>query len=697
MGYKEIYSEGNAEVEERLPLILERIEEIGGEDAPMFSEGLRAYFKKQTDFIKMCAYILDLEKKGTLASRSLEECQEMNQKLYEDIQGEAYEQSYTNPVYAKEILGEVFGPYLCFLASELRALIPYAFEGRRKNFTVFCELFVQVYGILLADEDGTLESKEKEVHDAIYWFYHDYSEIFSEEAVQDLVDPDLDFFTDLVANADFTDLRYLYQTGFYISDNELKVAEYLNAMPEEEIQAMADTVTEGFRIGFVQTGKDLSKKNSAVIEYAVGFERMVRAVMKNLDKLGLRSTIYREATTSYRGLGVSKRGVYGKSVNMQYEYDHKNDRAFYLDHSFVERRLETMKCAYEKFKEKAYKHAGPLVIETFGEVDFDPVNKPEASHYSDEQNALNVRMASELGQITNQYIKGEERSFTIIAYPLPSIGEQFDAIFKETVKLNTLDYKLYQGIQQKIIDTLDTGVKAHVVGRGVNHTDITVSLYPLKNPEKETIFENCVADVNIPVGEVFTSPVLKDTNGVLNVSKVYLNGLQYLNFTMKFQDGMVVDYTCDNFEKEEENKAYIYENVLMHHETLPIGEFAIGTNTTAYKMARDFDVAAKLPILIAEKTGPHFAVGDTCYSQAEDTAVFNPDGKEIVARDNEVSILRKTDVSKAYVNCHTDITIPYDELECIEVIRADGSRVDIIRDGRFVLPGTEELNKALDC
>ena len=30
----------------------------------------------------------------------------------------------------------------------------------------------------------------------------------------------------------------------------------------------------------------------------------------------------------------------------------------------------------------------------------------------------------------------------------------------------------------------------------------------LNNPEKETNFENCLADVNIPLGEVFTSPKL---------------------------------------------------------------------------------------------------------------------------------------------------------------------------------------------
>ena len=38
-----------------------------------------------------------------------------------------------------------------------------------------------------------------------------------------------------------------------------------------------------------------------------------------------------------------------------------------------------------------------------------------------------------------------------------------------------------------------------------------------------------MADVNIPVGEVFTSPRLTDTNGTLFVSEVYLNGLRYEN------------------------------------------------------------------------------------------------------------------------------------------------------------------------
>lgn len=112
-------------------------------------------------------------------------------------------------------------------------------------------------------------------------------------------------------------------------------------------------------------------------------------------------------------------------------------------------------------------------------------------------------------------------------------------------------------------------------------------------------------------------------------------------------------------------------------------------------LQKKYDIAGLLPILIAEKMGPHFAVGDTCYSWAEDTPVYNPDGKEIIARDNEFSLQRKTDISKAYLGCHTDITIPYEELGSIQVFCGDGRKISIIENGRFVLPGTEKLNEPL--
>ena len=127
-----------------------------------------------------------------------------------------------------------------------------------------------------------------------------------------------------------------------------------------------------------------------------------------------------------------------------------------------------------------------------------------------------------------------------------------------------------------------------------------------------------------------------------------------------------------------------------------MGECAIGTNTTAYVMAAKYGIMEKLPILIAEKMGPHIAIGDTCYSYCEDVRVYNPDGKEIVAKENECSVFRKEDPKKAYFNCHTDITIPYEELGKISVFTCEGKEIVLIENGRFTLPGTEILNEPLD-
>ena len=557
------------------------------------------------------------------------------------------------------------------------------------DYTVAAELFLEVHSAFSEEELPSVKTTE----DILRSYVNDYCQDMMEQRIAEGVDPSLDFAVRIIMDSDLTDLRYLYKYGEYVSENETGVAEFLNSLTQEQIDDMARTYTEGYRIGFINTRKDIAKKKTVNIRYNLGFERMVRAAILQFREMGLEPVIYRHASHIVNKRGSARVGFTGGVANPQYEYDHRQDSALFLDSDFVKRKLRSMQTAYEKYKDLAGVHGGPAVIETFGEEPFSPIVRSEAYSLSDAQQKLQVELDNESGQIVNRYIKGEERSFTIIAYPVPEIGEKFPEIFGEIVKINTLDYKLYQEIQQTIIDALDTCEWVEIKGKDGNETDLIIHLHTLEDPEKQTNFENCVADVNIPVGEVFTSPVLAGTGGILHVKKVYLNGLQFKDLKLVFDCGQVIDYSCSNFESEEENRAYIEDNILHHHVKLPMGEFAIGTNTTAYVAAEKYGIADKLPILIAEKMGPHFAVGDTCYSWAEDTAVYNPDGKEIIARDNEISSLRKEDLSLAYYGCHTDITIPYDELGSICVIDDDGESHSIIEKGRFVLPGTEELNK----
>ncbi|MBP5198141.1 MAG: aminopeptidase [Lachnospiraceae bacterium] len=677
-------------LQERYELVSKRVEEIAAEGLQdsVFSD----YFKTVAGFLCRVFKEREFVLGGGLDTTSFDELLKRNHALYEDIHGDNYNDSYANPEVCAKKTGKEFGTMLSAIYAKVRSAISDIYDDDAEDLVQRAELFVEVYVAFetALNEDGKAPAYE-DIKDILYWNQCDYFEETVEKSIANMLDTSKNFFVDIVKKSDLNDLRYLFKYGYFVSDNEIKIAEFLNKADEETVSKMADTYTEGYRIGFEVAGIDLKKKTTVEVYYPVGFERMIRKAIENFEAMGLKVSVRRKPDLEPRDAFC-----YATHANRQYCFDHKDDRALYLDKNMANRIVEGYANSYEKYKKEALGYAGPAVVETFGQNTFDPVNKPENAKCSKEQDKLDRELDAKIFEIMRTYINYEERSFTIISFPIPEIGDKFDEIFAETIKINTLDYRKYQSIQSKIIDALDEAKYVHVKGSGKNITDICVNLHELKNPAKETNFENCVADVNIPVGEVFTSPVLEETNGVLNVSRVFLNGLEYRDLTITFKDGKIADYNCSNFSTEEENKRFIYENVLFKHDTLPIGEFAIGTNTTAYVFANKYNIADKLPILIAEKTGPHFAVGDTCYSHSEEVVLHNPDGKEIIAKDNSCSLLRNTNPAEAYFDCHTDITIPYDELEIIEGVKEDGSRFSIIENGRFVLSGTEELNEAFE-
>ncbi len=674
-------------LEERFILARERIVEIPTEADEHTKWG--KYFAKTASFLDFVLNVYEKKKNGNRSKMTEEEKAEENKLLYQDILPENYGLSYANPKYAVECLGEEYGQIFSLLTDQLRGCIAFAFEEKLWDLTILCELFLQIYSEFEQEEIP----KAGELEQVIYSYVRDYCDEMIRDRTRELVDPSCHFAYDIIMDSDLKDLSYLYEFGEYISENERKIAAFLNSLSEDEIDRMASVYTEGYRIGFVNAHIDLSKKRTVNIRYTLGFERLVRRSIELFEKMGLKAIIYRSASHLISRRSNVRIGFYGAIPNRQYDYDHRNDAALYLTEEMAGRKLRALRNAFEEVKELAHTHAGPAVMETFGERPFSPASCPESWCLTEAQRKIKVHIDNESAQITNRYIIGSERSFTIIAWPVPEIGENFEDIFRETVKINTLDYHLYQKIQQSLIDCLDQGERVRIQGKGANRTDLIVELQKMSDPSGQTIFENCVADVNIPVGEVFTSPQLEGTNGTLHVSRVFLEGLEYQNLCLTFEEGMVKSYSCSNFEDDEENRAYICENIMKQHDSLPMGEFAIGTNTTAYMVAKKYQIAEYLPILIAEKMGPHFAVGDTCYSWSEDTPVYNPDGKEIFARDNSVSLHRKNDIAKAYFNCHTDITIPYDELGSIAVQRKDGQEILIIKDGLFVLPGTEKLNE----
>lgn len=602
----------------------------------------------------------------------LKELQQMNADYYASLDPDkGYEKSLANPDYAHKLYGDKMGAFLSAAFNRAYSSRYFLLMGDYANLEITLNLYFRL-----------LDNADTPDYEAWLAIYREETqrdlEFMSKASLLSRFSPEQDYFYKIVRDADLDDIRYLYRYGFYLSEHDLKMADFMRNYPPQELAAIAKFLVKSWVDGFVRAKKDYSKKKYATLLIPAGMEALGRLVIDELNAIGIQALVPRPHTMG---------------INRQHPYDHRYDNALNLDREYMEKSLKAMESSYEELKDLIALQAGPLYVELFGETPFSPESKSTCLKLSEEQQKLSQEQNARFGQIYYKYYKRDEASFTIIAFPSTEIGENFPEIFADTLKINLLDSAHYAKIQQHIIDVLDTADYVHVQGKPGNDTDIKVQMHKLKNPNLETLFENCVADVNIPVGEVFTSPVLEGTTGTLHVEDIYLNGLRFFNLRVHFEDGWVKDYSCTNYDDPIEAKNYVHENLLLPHKTLPIGEFAIGTNTTAYQIAKKHDIMSLLPILIIEKMGPHFAIGDTCFSHEEDSP--HPsfvNGKEMIAVENEHSATRKTDPVNAYLMAHLDITLPYEMLKVIAAVHADGSRTDIIRDGRFVIPGTEELN-----
>ncbi len=644
------------------------------------------YIQKSTELVLRS---IAFEKEWSISfyeAHTLEQLKAINQEQNEELLPKNYVTSYANPDVCRDIFGEDLGKVLTYLYQKMRLTIPYAYEHRAVSIMWTAEVFVAIAKKLLDEPTTSVDELVCIIKTHAMKDIEDKLRLNTYRAF----DPNFDVYSQMICQSTFADEKYLYKYGMYIGDNEYGLFEYFKKLDEATLQKMADTFTEAFIRGYERNEVSIKHKKTVQIAYQLGFEPVIARAVDNFKAYGL------EPIVRYDLEGSLRPRLINTLANPQNYIDHRFDEALFVDASYYEGLMAHQKDIFDEFEALIKGYAGPAVMEVFGEKPFEPEMKETALRLSEEQQALKQKFTSDYQTLFNQYLPSSEWSFTINAYPLPSIGEQFEAIFDETIEVNTLDEAMYMEIQQTIIEALDMGESVRVTGRNDNRTQLVIQLNALDDVTKQTNFNNCTADVNVPVGEVFTSPKLEGTHGTLHVKEVYLNGLKYKDLAIEFVDGMMTDYTCKNYAEDEKNREYIRANITEPHNFLPLGEFAIGTNTKAYAMARKYNIEKILPILIGEKTGPHFAVGDTCYKQSEDVPVKNPDGREIVARDNSISCLRKTNREKAYFYRHTDITIPYDELDTIVVITHDKKEIPIIQQGRFVLEGTAKLNDPLD-
>lgn len=632
----------------------------------------RDYISKNAKFLNICNSILNEIDQGTYFNKSIDELKADNEYLYQDILLDNYEKSILNPKYAVQEYQEI-GLVLSAFSHEIRKCISYVFQCNKEMFDVLYRQSMTFFEALElnADEQQLKQIiKQSKLHDLKGNENYEINMNYN---------PNYNFYRNIIEKQN-KDLKYLYRYGCYIDDSIIEYAKIANSLSESVVKQLAHTMVDSYLKGFKVRGKTTNKRKVSRVVSIAGLEKITLEILNYLE------------TMDFQGHVVQAQS---KPVNVQAEADHKDDSVIYFSDDYIEKSIGAYQYALAKNEKYLMNYLGNIIMVMFGYADPQLViNETKLSMSSDLKNK-NQKMMLKKRSLFDEYVPKSEVSYTGMAFPNVDISrESYSKIFNEVMRINLVNAETIEAIQQNIIKTLDVGVSVHIEGCNDNRTKLDIAMHSLADPKTETNFWSCGSDVNIPVGEVYTAPQLKGTNGLLHVKEVLIGSTLYRDLEIKFVDGVSVSYTCQNGKNEEESKALLKNDLFNTSDNLPIGEFAIGTNTVGYVIAKKLGIINKLHTLIGEKMGPHIAIGDTCNARSEDTPMVDSvSGKIFTAVENEISCKRNSEPEHAYFNTHTDITIPYDDLKCLIVRCLDDHEISIIENGRFVLEGCEILNE----
>ncbi|MEK6677206.1 MAG: aminopeptidase [Planctomycetota bacterium] len=200
----------------------------------------------------------------------------------------------------------------------------------------------------------------------------------------------------------------------------------------------------------------------------------------------------------------------------------------------------------------------------------------------------------------HQEIRVPKTRWVVLRWPSPSMAQQAnkstDAFEKFFFDVCTMDYAKMSRAMQPLADRMRKTDKVHIKGPG---TDLAFSIKGIPPIP-------CDGKLNIPDGEVFTSPVKNSINGTLqyNARTIY-QGVIHDNVRFEFKEGKIVKATSTN--NEHLNKMLDTDEGARY-----IGEFAIGVNP--------YVTEPMLDILFDEKIAGsfHFTPGQA-YAEADNT------------------------------------------------------------------------------
>lgn len=190
-------------------------------------------------------------------------------------------------------------------------------------------------------------------------------------------------------------------------------------------------------------------------------------------------------------------------------------------------------------------------------------NAYETADVSDAQKRL---YSVHYGQPVHMDIRVPKTKWVVLRYPSPGMaqlaGMSTEAFEDFYFKVCTLDYSKMSRAMDPLVELMERTDRVRITGKG---TDLSFSIKGQKAIK-------CDGRLNIPDGEVYTSPVRDSVEGVLqyNTPSLY-QGLTHENVRLVFKQGKIVEATG--------NFTQALNDILDTDEGARyIGEFAIGVN-----------------------------------------------------------------------------------------------------------------------
>ncbi len=190
-------------------------------------------------------------------------------------------------------------------------------------------------------------------------------------------------------------------------------------------------------------------------------------------------------------------------------------------------------------------------------------NAYETADVSDAQKRL---YSVHYGQPVHMDIRVPKTKWVVLRYPSPGMaqlaGMSTEAFEDFYFKVCTLDYSKMSRAMDPLVELMERTDRVRITGKG---TDLSFSIKGQKAIK-------CDGRLNIPDGEVYTSPVRDSVEGVLQYNTPSLHqGLTHENVRLVFQQGKIVEATG--------NFTQALNDILDTDEGARyIGEFAIGVN-----------------------------------------------------------------------------------------------------------------------